>query len=97
MSNTIEQRLAWMSRDGNLDIEDVDQAVQIALEDALITEEEANQLREALHNWRSALEPSAKRYLEQVLSGTGPKLVNRILLAAHPRGMARDLYYPRTG
>ncbi|MCB9759927.1 MAG: murein L,D-transpeptidase [Alphaproteobacteria bacterium] len=88
--------LRFLSKDGNLDIEDVALAVERALDDGRLSVLEANELRQALDTWSERFEPAARRYLEDLLAGKARRLVNRVLLAPHPRGEPKDLYYART-
>lgn len=95
MNDSIRGRLALLAADGNLDVEDIDEALALALEDGRLDAAEAAELRAALDTWRLQLEPAARRYLEDRLSGRAQALVNRVLLAPHPRAQPRDLYYSR--
>lgn len=88
--------LRFFSSDGELDLEDVDHAVQVALADGRLDASEGAALRDALTKYRERMEPGAARYLEEVLAGKAPQLVNRVLLAPHPRTDTPDRYYPRS-
>lgn len=88
--------LRFFSSDGELDLEDVDLAISAALSDGRLDASESAALRDALAKYRERLEPGAARALEETLAGKAPKLVNRVLLAPHPRGEAPDRYTPRS-
>lgn len=87
--------LRFFALDGDLDIEDVDHAAQIALEDGRISASEAMDLRAAIDRYRAQIDPQARAYLEDLVAGKAPQLVNRTLLAAAPRGRDKELYTPR--
>ena len=84
--------LRFFALDGDLDIEDVDHAAQIALEDGRISASEAMDLRAAIEKYRTQIDPQARAYLEDLVAGKAPQLVNRTLLAAAPRGRDKELY-----
>ncbi|MCK6522059.1 peptidoglycan-binding protein [Myxococcota bacterium] len=95
MQESLLSSLRFFAQDGDLDIEDVDHAAQIALEDGRISPNEAMELRGAIERYRAQLDPQALRYLEDLVAGRAPQLVNRTLLAPAPRGREKELYAPR--
>lgn len=95
MQESLTSSLRFFALDGDLDIEDVDHAAQIALEDGRISPSEAMELRGAIDRFRAQLDPQARSYLEDLVAGRAPQLVNRALLAPAPRGRDKELYTPR--
>lgn len=95
MQESLISSLRFFALDGDLDIEDVDHAAQVALEDGRISPSEATELRGAIERYRAQLDPQAKAYLEDLVAGKAPQLVNRTLLAPAPRGRDKELYTPR--
>jgi peptidoglycan hydrolase-like protein with peptidoglycan-binding domain len=91
----ITSRFRATARDGNLDTEDVQSAVRAAKADGKVDSAERAELQAALRQHADKFEPAAKRYLEDTLAGKDVKLHNRVLLAPHPAGTQKDLYYPR--
>lgn len=91
MSDELERRAGDLSRDDNLDLEDV----RFAL-DAVSAEERATAAAALLAARAAALEPAARRYLDAVAANAAAKPPNRLLLAPAPRGRPKDMYYPRT-
>lgn len=95
MSELVRSRLAAFARDHNVDLEDIQQVLDVALADGLLAGAEVGVLRTALAAQAADFEPQARRYLEAVLSGGAPPLPNRVLLAPHPAGAPRELFYAR--
>lgn len=95
MSDLVRSRLTAFARDRNVDVEDIQQVLEAALADGLLSGSEVGVLRTALSTDLAAFEPQARRYLEAALSGSAIKLPNRVLLAPHPAGAQRELYYAR--
>ena len=96
MQESLTTSLRFFAQDGDLDIEDVDFAAQLAFEDGRISPSEATELRGAIERYRAQLDPQALAYLEDLVAGKAPQLVNRTLLAPAPRGRDKELYTPRT-
>ena len=92
----VTSRLQSTARDGNLDVEDVQAAVQAAKADGKIDSAERAELQNALRQNADKFEPAARRYLEDTLAGKDPKLTNRVLLAPAPAGAQPDMYDART-
>jgi peptidoglycan hydrolase-like protein with peptidoglycan-binding domain len=97
MSDELERRADDLSRDDNLDLEDVRFVLAAA------TPEQRAEAASALLAARAAaLEPAARRYLDAIAANgangadAAARAPNRLLLAPAPRGRAKDLYYPRT-
>lgn len=89
------ERLRAAAADGNIDIEDLRFSLNTALLDGVLSAEERGALEAGLKAWGASFEPAARRYLDALLAGKQPELPNRVLLAPHPRGAQRDLYYAR--
>jgi peptidoglycan hydrolase-like protein with peptidoglycan-binding domain len=92
----ITSRIRSTARDGDLDTEDVQGAVNAARADGKIDSAERIELQNALRQNADKFEPAARRYLEDTLAGKDAKLTNRVLLAPAPAGAQRDMYYART-
>ena len=95
MADRTDARLDAGAVDGDLDLEDVAFALQAAQADGVLSAAELSVLRAGLKEHGDAFEPAARRYLEAVLAGQNPTLPNRVLLAPHPKGAQKDLFYPR--
>lgn len=95
MPDLVSSRLLAFARDRNIDVEDIQQVLDAALADGLLSGTESGVLRAALSSDAANFEPQARRYLEAALAGTAVKLPNRVLLAPHPKGAQRELYYSR--
>ena len=95
MSDELERRADDLSRDDNLDLEDVRFVLAAAT-----PEQRADAASALLAARAAALEPAARRYLDAIAAkganGADAAAPNRLLLAPAPRGRAKDLYYPRT-
>lgn len=95
MATSPESRLASLSRDGNLDLEDLAHVVAAAEADGTITAWERQSLQAGLSRYATIFEPAARAWLQAVIDGGHPPPPNRVLLAPHPRGQAPDRFYPR--
>lgn len=95
MPDLVSSRLGAFARDRNVDVEDIHQVLEAAIADGLVSAAESAVLRTALSANAASFEPAARRYLEATLAGGAPKLPNRVLLAPHPRGSQRELFYAR--
>ncbi len=96
MSDLVRSRLVAFARDRNVDVEDIQQVLEAAMADGVLSVTEVTVLRAALSTDPASFEPQARRYLEAALSGAAVALPNRVLLAPHPQGAQRELYYART-
>lgn len=95
MADRLSSRLAALAADHNIDAEDVQLILDAAMEDNVLSAAEVAALRAALTAKGAEFEPAAKRYLEAALAGKATPLPNRVLLAPHPRGGQRELFYSR--
>ena len=89
----LQNRIDEMAGDGNLDVEDLATVLGRAGVFSPLSDVERLVLSSTLTHHRQSLEPAARRLLEDVLAGDEGLPVNRVLLAPHPRGAQRDLYY----
>lgn len=95
MADRLATRLSALAADHNIDVEDIQLVLDAAMEDGVLSPAEAGALRSALTARGAEFEPAAKRYLEAILSGKSAAMPNRVLLAPHPRGAAREMFYAR--
>lgn len=95
MPDLIRSRLAAFARDRNIDVEDIQQVLEAAMADGVLSSAEVQVLKAALTSDGAAFEPAARRYLEAAIGGKAMSLPNRVLLAPHPKGAQRELYYSR--
>lgn len=95
MPDLIRSRLAAFARDRDIDVEDIQQVLDAAMADGVLTSTEAQVLQAALASDGATFEPAARRYLEAALAGKALALPNRVLLAPQPKGAQRELYYSR--
>ena len=95
MADRLSSRLQALAADHNVDAEDIQLVFAAALEDGVLSAAEVAALRSALAARGAEFEPAAKAYLEASLAGKAAPLPNRVLLAPHPRGAQRELFYAR--
>ena len=95
MADRLSTRLSALAADHNIDVEDLALVLDAAMEDNVLSTAEAAALRSALSSRGAEFEPAAKRYLEALLSGKAAQMPNRVILAPHPRGAQRELFYSR--
>ena len=93
---TIAPRLATLSTDGNLDLEDILFAIQAARADGKLTPDELAELHAAVAPHMADLEPAAAALVTDLISGRAQITPRRVLLAAVPSGANADLYQPRS-
>lgn len=95
MADRLSSRLAALAADHNVDAEDIRLVLDAALEDGALSAAEVSALKAALAARGADFEPAAKAYLDATLNGRAATLPNRVLLAPHPRGAQRELFYSR--
>lgn len=95
MADPLRAKLDVFSADDNLDVEDLQLALESALSDGLLSATEVGVLKAALTDNAARFEPAARAYLQALIAGQRPAPPNRVLLAPAPRGAQRELFYSR--